>query len=178
MTVGDPSFRTAEQIKKYPSLIYTCLQTAYTRGADTTGFPTGTCAAGIMVSLRFPTCVSTILLPSRMPVIYVLECCRMQPFRLRSRWLTRISGTARISTQRTINHILHIPLITNALPHTLLPSRRFSTRPYGTRGSLTTSRCGLKMGPSRSSGHLGTRPATVAMETMSLAGRATRCKVH
>ncbi|KKY36456.1 hypothetical protein UCDDA912_g03527 [Diaporthe ampelina] len=56
MTVGDPNFRTAEQIKKYPSLIYTCLQTAYTRGADTTGFPTGTCAAGIMVSLRFPTC--------------------------------------------------------------------------------------------------------------------------
>lgn len=85
MTVGDPSFRTAEQIKKYPSLIYTCLQTAYTRGADTTGFPTGTCAAGIMVSLRFPTCVSIVLHLSRMRVVYILECCTIQHFRLRSR---------------------------------------------------------------------------------------------
>lgn len=41
MTVEDLSFCTSEQIKKYPSLIYTCLETAYTRDADTTGFPTG-----------------------------------------------------------------------------------------------------------------------------------------
>lgn len=47
MTVGDSSFQAAEQIKKYPSLIYTCLQTAYTRGADTTGLPTGTYSVSI-----------------------------------------------------------------------------------------------------------------------------------
>ncbi|KAF2262919.1 hypothetical protein CC78DRAFT_466973 [Lojkania enalia] len=56
MTVGDPSFRTAEQIKKYPMLSYTCLQTSMTRGGETTHFPKDTCKVGIMVNIRFPTC--------------------------------------------------------------------------------------------------------------------------
>ncbi len=56
MTVGDPSFRTAQQLRKYPMLTYTCLQTGSTRGGETTSFPKGTCKVGIMVSIRFPTC--------------------------------------------------------------------------------------------------------------------------
>ncbi|KAK3319720.1 hypothetical protein B0T19DRAFT_467379 [Cercophora scortea] len=56
MTVGDPSFRSAAQIKKYPQLTYTCLQTGSTRGGETTSFPTKPCKVGIMVSIRFPTC--------------------------------------------------------------------------------------------------------------------------
>jgi hypothetical protein len=56
MTVGDPTFRTAAEIRKYPALSYTCLQSDMTRGGDTTHFPTGTCKAGIMATIRFPTC--------------------------------------------------------------------------------------------------------------------------
>ena len=56
MTVGDPTFRTAAQIRKYPMLTYTCLQTSSTRSGATTGFPTAACKVGIMVSIRFPTC--------------------------------------------------------------------------------------------------------------------------
>lgn len=56
MTVGDPSFRTAAQIRKYPMLTFTCLQSSMTRSGATTGFPSGACPAGIMASLRFPTC--------------------------------------------------------------------------------------------------------------------------
>ncbi|KAH8885441.1 hypothetical protein GQ53DRAFT_785485 [Thozetella sp. PMI_491] len=56
MTVGDPSFRTAQQIRKYPMLTYTCLQTGSTRGGETTAFPKSACKVGIMVSIRFPTC--------------------------------------------------------------------------------------------------------------------------
>ncbi|OAA59904.1 hypothetical protein SPI_06102 [Niveomyces insectorum RCEF 264] len=56
MTVGDPSFRTAAQIRKYPMLTFTCLQTDMTRSGAITGFPKSTCAAGIMASIRFPTC--------------------------------------------------------------------------------------------------------------------------
>lgn len=56
MTVGDPAFRTAEQLKKYPMLTYTCLQTSTTRGGETTDFPKKPCKVGIMVNIRFPTC--------------------------------------------------------------------------------------------------------------------------
>ncbi|RDL40864.1 Uncharacterized protein BP5553_00843 [Venustampulla echinocandica] len=56
MTVGDPTFRTQAQIKQYPMLTFTCLQTSTTRSGSTTNFPTGTCKVGIMVSIRFPTC--------------------------------------------------------------------------------------------------------------------------
>ena len=57
MTVGDPSFRTAQQLNaKYRYMDFTCLASPMTRGGQTTHFPTGTCAGGIMVSIRFPTC--------------------------------------------------------------------------------------------------------------------------
>lgn len=57
MTVGDSSFRTAAQLNaKYKYMDYTCLATDMTRGGQTTDFPKSTCAAGIMVSIRFPTC--------------------------------------------------------------------------------------------------------------------------
>ncbi len=56
MTVGDPSFRTAKQETKYKYLIYTCLASSMTRGGDTTDFPKNPCKAGIMISIRFPTC--------------------------------------------------------------------------------------------------------------------------
>ncbi len=56
MTVGDPSFRTAKQESKYKYLTYTCLASSMTRGGDTTDFPKQPCKAGIMVSIRFPTC--------------------------------------------------------------------------------------------------------------------------
>ncbi|KAI1333817.1 hypothetical protein F5Y15DRAFT_410079 [Xylariaceae sp. FL0016] len=57
MTVGDPSFRTAQQLNaKYKYMDFTCLASSMTRGGQTLNFPTKTCAAGIMVSIRFPTC--------------------------------------------------------------------------------------------------------------------------
>ncbi|KAI1491718.1 hypothetical protein F5X96DRAFT_678189 [Biscogniauxia mediterranea] len=57
MTVGDPNFRTAQELNaKYKYMDYTCLQTSMTRGGQTLNFPTGPCPAGIMVSIRFPTC--------------------------------------------------------------------------------------------------------------------------
>ncbi|TPX06801.1 uncharacterized protein E0L32_002297 [Thyridium curvatum] len=57
MTVGDPSFRTAQQLNaKYRFMDYTCLDSPMTRGGATTSFPNKQCRAGIMVSIRFPTC--------------------------------------------------------------------------------------------------------------------------
>ncbi len=56
MLVGNPSFRTEAQAKKFRQLTYTCLQTAMTRSGETLSFPTKPCAAGIMVNTRFPTC--------------------------------------------------------------------------------------------------------------------------
>lgn len=57
MTVGDPSFRTAQQLNaKYRFMDYTCLDSPMTRGGATTNFPNKQCRAGIMVSIRFPTC--------------------------------------------------------------------------------------------------------------------------
>ena len=57
MTVGDPTFRSAQELNaKYKYLDYTCLQTSMTRGGQTLDFPKSPCPAGIMVSIRFPTC--------------------------------------------------------------------------------------------------------------------------
>ncbi|OCL06098.1 hypothetical protein AOQ84DRAFT_378955 [Glonium stellatum] len=56
MTVGDPTFRSDAQLKKYPMLTFTCLQTSTTRDGATTSFPKAPCKVGIMVSIRFPTC--------------------------------------------------------------------------------------------------------------------------
>lgn len=57
MTVGDPKFRTAAELQaKYKYMDFTCLQTSMTRTGQTLNFPTKPCPAGIMVSIRFPTC--------------------------------------------------------------------------------------------------------------------------
>lgn len=57
MTVGNPNFRTAAELNaKYKMMDYTCLASSMTRGGATTSFPTSQCKAGIMVSIRFPTC--------------------------------------------------------------------------------------------------------------------------
>ena len=57
MTVGDPTFRTAKQLNTtYKYLRYTCLDTKMTRSGATLDFPLRPCKAGIMVSIRFPTC--------------------------------------------------------------------------------------------------------------------------
>lgn len=56
MTVGDPKIRTAEELnRRYKYMDFTCLQSSMTRGGQTTYFPKQPCAAGIMVSIRFPT---------------------------------------------------------------------------------------------------------------------------
>ncbi|KAK3361540.1 hypothetical protein B0T24DRAFT_660384 [Lasiosphaeria ovina] len=56
MTVGNPAFRTQAQAKQNPSLQFTCLATSSTRSGYRFDFPTGQCQAGIMVTVRFPTC--------------------------------------------------------------------------------------------------------------------------
>lgn len=64
MLVGDPSFRTEAQAKKYRQLTFTCLQTAMTRSGETLAFPTKPCPAGLMVNTRFPTCWDGVNLDS------------------------------------------------------------------------------------------------------------------
>ena len=65
MTVGDPTFRSAQELNaKYKYLDYTCLQTSMTRGGQTLDFPKSPCPAGIMVSIRFPTCWDGVNLDS------------------------------------------------------------------------------------------------------------------
>ncbi|KAK3385459.1 hypothetical protein B0H63DRAFT_494454 [Podospora didyma] len=56
MTIGNPAYNKASQLARYRQLMYTCLQAGTTRGADTFDFPTKFCKAGIMVTVRFPTC--------------------------------------------------------------------------------------------------------------------------
>ncbi|CAK7199334.1 hypothetical protein SEUCBS139899_002012 [Sporothrix eucalyptigena] len=64
MLVGDPSFRTETQAKKFRQLTFTCLQTAMTRTGETLAFPTKPCPAGLMVNTRFPTCWNGVDLDS------------------------------------------------------------------------------------------------------------------
>ncbi|KAK1753385.1 hypothetical protein QBC47DRAFT_430064 [Echria macrotheca] len=56
MTVGNPQYRTQAEARKNPSLQFTCLASSMTRTGYRYDFPTDTCAAGIMVTVRFPTC--------------------------------------------------------------------------------------------------------------------------
>jgi hypothetical protein len=56
MLVGNPTYRTAAEAKRYRQLTYTCLQTILTRTGETLNFPAKPCPAGIMVNVRFPTC--------------------------------------------------------------------------------------------------------------------------
>ncbi|KAF2635085.1 hypothetical protein P280DRAFT_523554 [Massarina eburnea CBS 473.64] len=56
MIVGNPTYRTEAEAKKFRQLTYTCLQNMNTRTDETLYFPKKSCPAGIMVNVRFPTC--------------------------------------------------------------------------------------------------------------------------
>jgi len=56
MLVGDATYRTEAQAKRFRQLTYTCLQNAMTRTGETLNFPTKACPSGLMVNVRFPTC--------------------------------------------------------------------------------------------------------------------------
>ncbi|KAK0707625.1 hypothetical protein B0H67DRAFT_670906 [Lasiosphaeris hirsuta] len=56
MTVGNPAYRTKADAQKNPALQFTCLQSSTTRTGYRFDFPTELCKAGIMVTVRFPTC--------------------------------------------------------------------------------------------------------------------------
>ncbi|KAK4446785.1 hypothetical protein QBC34DRAFT_145366 [Podospora aff. communis PSN243] len=54
--VGEASYRTKEQARRFRQITYTCLDTMSTRYPETLHLPTRPCAAGIMANVRFPTC--------------------------------------------------------------------------------------------------------------------------
>ncbi|KXX80609.1 hypothetical protein MMYC01_202676 [Madurella mycetomatis] len=56
MLVGDPSYKTEAEARRNPALQFTCLASSFTRTGYRYDFPTEPCAAGIMVTVRFPTC--------------------------------------------------------------------------------------------------------------------------
>ncbi|KAI0395143.1 hypothetical protein F5Y17DRAFT_474835 [Xylariaceae sp. FL0594] len=56
MLVGDPTYRSREESRKWRQLTYTCMQDASTRAPETVDFPTKPCPYGIMANHRFPTC--------------------------------------------------------------------------------------------------------------------------
>ncbi|KAI1483130.1 hypothetical protein F4774DRAFT_368241 [Daldinia eschscholtzii] len=56
MIVGDPTYRTEAQAKKFRQLTYTCLENILTRTGETLDMPKKPCKAGIMANIRFPTC--------------------------------------------------------------------------------------------------------------------------
>ncbi|KAK4161349.1 hypothetical protein QBC43DRAFT_243754 [Cladorrhinum sp. PSN259] len=56
MLVGNPTYRTEKEAKQNPALQYTCLASPMTRSGYRYDFPTTTCAGGLMVTVRFPTC--------------------------------------------------------------------------------------------------------------------------
>ena len=56
MFIGDPTARSKEDVAKFRQLTYTCMANTASRAPETAHIPTGTCAYGIMVNNRFPTC--------------------------------------------------------------------------------------------------------------------------
>lgn len=132
----------------------------------------------LWLACDFRLAVRTILL-LRIPFFHVFEYSRMNHYRICSKQVTnKYYGTARTLTQRIINPTLRIPSTTSALLRTPSPSLRSSTRLSGIRESSMTSPCSPKTGPSRSYGHLVTRPAMAATLTMFLAGKAKGCRVR
>ncbi|KAF3058524.1 putative carbohydrate-binding module family 1 protein [Daldinia childiae] len=71
MIVGDPSYRTEAQAKKFRQLTYTCLENILTRSGETLDMPKKVCKAGIMANIRFPTTSTqpTTRATSRTPVV-------------------------------------------------------------------------------------------------------------
>ncbi len=56
MLVGDSSFHSREQSRKFRQLTYTCMETQASRAPESIGFPKTPCKVGIMANHRFPTC--------------------------------------------------------------------------------------------------------------------------
>lgn len=54
--VGEASFRTKAQTRRFRQLSYTCLETMGTRFPETLDLPSKPCPVGIMANVRFPTC--------------------------------------------------------------------------------------------------------------------------
>ncbi|KAF2267360.1 hypothetical protein CC78DRAFT_614296 [Lojkania enalia] len=64
MIVGNPTYRTETEAKRFRQLTYTCLQNMNTRTGETLDFPKKPCPAGIMANVRFPTCWDGVNLDS------------------------------------------------------------------------------------------------------------------
>lgn len=64
MIVGNPTYRTEAEAKKFRQLTYTCLQNILTRTGETLDMPKQPCKAGIMSNIRFPTCWDGVNLDS------------------------------------------------------------------------------------------------------------------
>ncbi|KAK3215015.1 hypothetical protein GRF29_19g1984182 [Pseudopithomyces chartarum] len=56
MLVGNPTYRSEAEAKRFRQLTYTCLQNMNTRTGETLDFPKKACPAGLMINVRFPTC--------------------------------------------------------------------------------------------------------------------------
>lgn len=56
MFTGDVTAKTKEQMAHFRQLTYTCMKDTGTRAPESLSFPNTTCAYGIMVNVRFPTC--------------------------------------------------------------------------------------------------------------------------
>ena len=54
--VGESTYRSKNQAKRFRQITYTCLENPGTRYPESVGFPTKPCPAGIMANVRFPTC--------------------------------------------------------------------------------------------------------------------------
>ncbi|PVH82169.1 hypothetical protein DL98DRAFT_620944 [Cadophora sp. DSE1049] len=64
MFVGDVNARTKKAMENFRQLTYTCMANTGTREPETLEFPSKTCAYGIMVNQRFPTCWDGVNLDS------------------------------------------------------------------------------------------------------------------
>ena len=56
MFTGSLTARTLPEAAHFRQLTYVCMDTWTQRAPETIAFPTHKCKAGIMTSLRFPTC--------------------------------------------------------------------------------------------------------------------------
>ncbi|MBE3049311.1 DUF1996 domain-containing protein [Candidatus Bathyarchaeota archaeon] len=64
MLVGDVSYRTRDEARKFRQLTYTCMESQASRAPEYVDFPPEPCALGIMANHRFPTCWDGVNLDS------------------------------------------------------------------------------------------------------------------
>jgi hypothetical protein len=62
--LGNPTYRTEAEAKRFRQLTFTCLENINTRTGETLDFPKKPCKTGIMVNVRFPTCWDGVNLDS------------------------------------------------------------------------------------------------------------------